>query len=392
MPRPIAAIIHRRALRHNLHVVAQRAGARKVWAVIKANAYGHGLERVLPAFAAADALALLDLAEAERARAAGWRKPIVLLEGFFEARDLVDVERLQLTAVVHSGEQIDWLSAWCRDGSHDPRRAARGAASEVGDESSAASGGAAASAALSVIVKFNTGMQRLGFGARDADAALARLLALPRVRLEAAMMHFANSDATNESSAAVSVQEQLEQFAALTRHWAGARSLANSAALFTQPAVRGESVRPGIALYGGTPIVGTSATAFDLQAAMTLQAQILSIQSVAAHSAVGYGSRWRAPRASRIAVVACGYADGYPRLAPDGTPVAIAGQRAQLVGRVSMDMITVDITDLPQAEVGTAVELWGTNIPIDEVAERAGTVGYELMCALAARVPVVVDE
>lgn len=362
MPRPIQAVIHLGALRHNLARAKDRAGARRVWAVVKANAYGHGLARVLPAFEAADGLALLDLDEAERARAAGWRKPILLLEGFFEPRDLEAVQRLNLTPVVHGDEQIAMLAA-------QPL-----------------------SAPVEVQVKVNTGMNRLGFAgaARFADA-VARLQAIAGLRVTTAVMHFANADVADAAGAAVVVPAQLAAFAAALGDWRGQRSVANSAALFLRDDVGGDWVRPGIALYGGAPSE-LPAAALGLRPAMTLRSRLLAVQTLRAGERVGYGSRWSAPRAARIGVVACGYADGYPRIAADGTPVAVDGRIAPLIGRVSMDMLTVDLTALPQAQPGSAVELWGAQVPIDAVAAGAGTVGYELMCALAPRVPVAVED
>ena len=358
MPRPIAALIHLDALRHNLARARAQAGARRVWAVVKANAYGHGIERALPALDAADGLALLDLAEAERARAAGWRKPILLLEGFFEPRDLELVERLRLSTVVHDQAQIEMLRAHRFNGSR-----------------------------IDVQVKFNTGMQRLGFALARAGAVLAELAAVESVQVSTLLMHFANADAADGGPGSAAVSAQLAAFHAVAAGWRGQTSVANSAALYLRPEVGGDWVRPGIALYGGTPASGTAAAQFGLRAAMTLQSRLIAVQSLQAGDCVGYGSRWRATKPCRIGVVACGYADGYPRVAPDGTPVAVDGRIVPLAGRVSMDMITVDLADAPQAQVGSPVEMWGAQVPIDAVAERAGTVGYELMCALAPRVP-----
>jgi alanine racemase len=360
MPRPIEALVHHDALRHNLARARQCAGGRRVWAVVKANAYGHGLERVLPALSAADGLALLDLAEAERARAAGWRKPILLLEGFFEARDLDLVARLDLATVVHDEAQVELL------GAH------RGAPIEVQ-------------------VKLNTGMNRLGFVPAQFGAVVARLQSLPAVRVTTAVMHFANADAADDGGPA-GVGAQRATFEHAVAGWQGRTSLANSAALFLRPDVGGDWVRPGIALYGGTPQAGTRASTLGLRAAMTLRSRLIAVQELRPGDCVGYGARWKATRACRVGVVACGYADGYPRVAPDGTPVAVDGQVVPLVGRVSMDMLTVDLSDAPQAGVGSTVELWGEQVAIDTVAELSGTVGYELMCALAPRVPVEVIE
>lgn len=359
MPRPILATVDLGALRHNLARARDAAHGRFVWAVVKANAYGHGLARALRAFADADGLALLDLDEAGRAREAGWRKPILLLEGCFEAADLAICSDHDLTTVVHCGEQLEMLER------HRPARP------------------------LSVHLKLNTGMNRLGFRPQRAVQAYERLRGLHSVRELTLMMHFANADRPRGATGPVPVAEQLDEFEGVTAEWPEPRSLANSAALFLHPEVGGDSVRPGISLYGGATDEDHPATSLGLRAAMTLTSRIIGVQTVEAGAAVGYGARFVARRRTRIGVVACGYADGYPRHAPDGTPVIVAGVRVPLAGRVSMDMITVDLTHVPEAGVGSPVELWGTQLPIDEVANAAGTVGYELMCALAPRVPVV---
>jgi alanine racemase len=362
MPRPILATIDLDAMRHNLALARRRAGARRLWAVVKANAYGHGLQRALRAFAEADGLALLDLDEAAQARDGGWRKPILLLEGFFSAADLPLVDALRLTPVVHDAAQIGMLA------------------------------GFRPAAPIEVYVKVNSGMNRLGFAPAQVAAALARLGELPGVRVAALMTHFANADRDDPEQPPGALAQQLRAFDEAASGWRGPRCLANSAALFLHPQVGGDAVRPGIALYGGTPMTGRPAASFGLRPAMSLTARVLTVQQVGAGETLGYGSHWRASRASRIGVLACGYADGYPRVAPNGTPVWVGGQRVPLVGRVSMDMITVDLTDAPRVGVGAEAELWGEHVPIDEVAERAGTVGYELMCALARRVPVAERE
>jgi alanine racemase len=358
VPRPVLATIDLAALRHNLARARAAARGRFVWAVVKANAYGHGLARALRAFAAADGLALLDLDEAGRARDAGWRKPILLLEGCFETADLAACSDLELTTVVHCGEQLEMLER------HRPARP------------------------LSVHLKLNTGMNRLGFRPQAAVQAYERLRGLHSVRELTLMMHFANADRPLGATGPVPVAEQLAEFEGITAEWPEPRSLANSAALFLRPEVGGDSVRPGISLYGGATDEHHPAASLGLRAGMTLTSQIIGAQVLEPGAAVGYGARFVAPRPMRIGVVACGYADGYPRHAPDGTPVLVAGTRVPLAGRVSMDMITVDLTHVPEAGVGSRVELWGAQLPIDEVAQAAGTVGYELMCALAPRVPV----
>lgn len=347
-------------MRHNLAAARERARGRSVWAVVKANAYGHGIESAVRAFAAADGLALLDLEEARRARAAGWTRPILLLEGVFEPGDVAACRALGLTVALHHDEQIRMFET------------------------------APAGLPIGVHVKLNTGMNRLGFDVADLPAVLDRLGTLPAVRIEALSMHFANADRRDQRIAPVAMVQQLANFEGACSTFDIPRSLSNSAALFLHPALAEAAVRPGIALYGATPDDRHPAAELGLRAAMTLSSRLISVRSLAAGEGVGYGSRFVAERSTRIGVVACGYADGYPRNAPDGTPVMVGGVRAPLAGRVSMDMITVDLGAAPDATIGTPVELWGGVLPIDEVAAHCGTVGYELMCALASRVPVEV--
>lgn len=361
MPRPISAVIDLPAMRRNLTVARRHARGRFVWAVVKANAYGHGLVRATRGFSEADGLALLDLNEAQRARDAGWQRPILLLEGCFEPRDLDVVAALKLTPVVHDEEQIDMLER------------------------------ARLPAPIDVYLKFNTGMNRLGFDVHDADRAASayrRTKASTNVAQLTLMIHFANADRAAGASGSADVAEQLDALDSVAHDWHEPRSFANSAALFLRPEVIGDSVRPGIALYGAATDESHTATELGVEPAMTLKSRLIAVQTLKAGQAVGYGSRFTASRATRVGVVACGYADGYPRNAPDGTPVLVDGVRVPIAGRVSMDMITVDLTSAPHAAVGSDVELWGANIPIDEVANLCGTVGYELMCALAPRVPV----
>ncbi len=383
--RPLQAFVDLAAMAHNLEQARARAGARPIWAVVKANAYGHGIENAVRAFAAADGLALLETGEAQRARAAGWRKPILLLEGVFDARDLAAVEALELTVVVHCIEQVALLES-----RRDPRT-------------------------VPVYLKIDTGMHRLGLTAAGLAAARARLAALANVRVIALMTHLANADRAGgagadrardagagdtggegvdgsvsrlgaHGTAVPTLDLQHAALRALGAGWTGGWSVSNSAALFLHEARVHEWVRPGIVLYGASPAAGVRADALGLKPAMCLQARVLAVREVAAGEHVGYGSLWTARRRSRIGVVACGYADGYPRAAPEGTPVWVGGRRAPLVGRVSMDMLTVDLSEVDAAAVGSAVELWGPHVPVDEVAERVGTVGYELLSRLPARV------
>ena len=366
MPRPIQALIHADALAHNLARARVAAGAARVWAVVKADAYGHGIERVYAGFAGADGFALLDLGEAERVRALGWRGPILLLEGCFEPRDLETCSRLALWHVVHCEAQIDWLS---RHKTHAPQR---------------------------VFLKVNSGMNRLGFAAPALRAAWHRLSALPQVAEVSLMTHFADADRPDGLARSLAAFEQA------TSDLPGARSVSNSAATLLQPALRErvpeDWVRPGIALYGSAPDHPAHDIAhWGLQPAMTLRTKLIAVQQLAAGDTVGYGSTYTARAPLRIGIAACGYADGYPRSAPGddarGTPVLVEGVRTRTVGRVSMDMIAVDLTPVPDAGFGSEVTLWGRGpagsvLAVDEVAHAAGTVGYELMCALARRVPV----
>lgn len=362
MPRPIEALIHPDAVAHNLAVARAATPDAKLWAVVKANAYGHGIERVYPGLQAADGIALLDLAEAERVRALGWRKPVLLLEGVFEARDLELCSRLNLWHAVHHDQQIDWLGA---HKTHQPHR---------------------------VFLKLNSGMNRLGFAPSAFRSAWARLNALPQVDEISLMTHFADADGPNGTAA------QMALFDEVTRDLPGERSVSNSAAILRHRGLRSDWVRAGILSYGSAPDYPEHDIAhWGLRPTMTLRAQLIATQQLQAGDAIGYGSRFRAEAPLRIGVVACGYADGYPRIAATGTPVLVDGVRCGIVGRVSMDMITVDLTPVPAARIGSEVTLWGRGpqgsvLSIDEAARGAGTVGYELMCALAQRVPVHVAD
>ena len=356
MPRPLVATIDLAAMRHNLAIARKCTPSSNIWAVIKANAYGHGLMRGMRAFSDADGLALIEVDNAVRLREMGWQKPILLLEGFFDASDLPLVATHQIQVAVHSIEQIDMVER------------------------------AMLSSPIDVHLKMNSGMNRLGFRPDTYRAAYERLSRLPAVRSISMMSHFANAD--DPANPSLPMQKQIQRFQSATEGLAGKRSMANSAAVLTRPDVAADWIRPGIMLYGGTPGGGT-AESFGLKPAMTLESEIIGIQRIEAGEAIGYGSRFRAERPMLTGVVACGYADGYPRHAPSGTPIIVDGVRTGLVGRVSMDMLNVDLTDVPNARIGSKVILWGEGLPIDEVAEAAGTIGYELMCALAPRVAVV---
>lgn len=363
MPRPLLATIHLDAMRHNLARARACAPGSRVWGVVKANAYGHGLARALRGFADADGLALIEFDRALQLRDWGWRKPILMLEGFFTPADLALMAAHGLNGAVHCHEQIAMLEV---------------------------AAPALPPGALNLHLKMNTGMNRLGFMPAAFAAAHARLRAIAAVGEITLMTHFANADELEHT--ALPMQEQLRRFQLGAAGLAGPRSLSNSAGVLRQAALGAELasdwVRPGIMLYGGSP-GSAPAAGFGLRPTMTLSSAIIGCQDIVAGDTVGYGSRFRASGPLRVGVVACGYADGYPRHAPEGTPVLVDGVATRLVGRVSMDMMTVDLGPAPGAKVGSAVTLWGRGLPIDTVAAAAGTIGYELMCALAARVAVV---
>lgn len=352
MPRPLVAVIHPQALQSNLAIARAARPQAKIWAIVKANAYGHGLEQGMRGFTDADGLSLVEWDAAVKLRELGWRKPIMMLEGVFEPSDLViaDLHRLQI--VVHSDEQLAMLKA------------------------------AHLSQPLDVHLKINTGMNRLGFAPDRVQQVYASLRALPTVREIAFLTHFANAENTQSE---LSVDAQYVHFTQAIAGLKGEISVANSAATLIQRQITTDWIRPGVMLYGASP-GGGSAASFGLQPAMTLQSQITAVQNLQPGDVVGYGSTFRADKPMRIGIVACGYADGYPRSAPTGTPILVNGQLTRVIGRVSMDMLTVDLSTLPDAGVGADVILWGKGLPIDDVAAAAGTIGYELMCALTPRV------
>ena len=352
MPRPIRAVVRASALRHNLARARAAAGESKIWAVVKANAYGHGLERAARALAGADGFALLDFQEAVRLRLAGVTQPILMLEGFFRPLDVNLLFKYGLTPVIHNPEQVELLKHMDFP------------------------------APLDLYLKVNSGMNRLGFGVDDLRVMYNSLRLLPRVREITLMTHFADAEGTG------GVHDQLRWFNELVSPFEAPRSLANSAALLRFKEAREGWVRPGLMLYGCSPFPDWSAADIGLEPAMTLASELIAVQNLAPGERVGYGFSFEAKAPMTIGVVACGYADGYPRHAPTGTPVLVNGRRTRTAGRVSMDMLCVDITDIEEAYIGTPVTLWGEGLSADEVAAAAGTVSYELLCALAPRVPV----
>ncbi|HEY7787220.1 MAG TPA: alanine racemase [Casimicrobiaceae bacterium] len=354
MARPLVAHVDLAALAGNLARVRTAAPGAEVLAVVKANAYGHGVARVLPALATADGLALVELDAAVQLRERGYRRPILLLEGFFEVRELDAIAAHSLAVVVHAADQVRMLEQ------------------------------ATLARPLDVYLKVNTGMNRLGVAPRDVRAMSERLSRASAVASLRLMMHFARSDEPD------GLAEPLARFASACAGLPYQRSLANSAGVVRYREIGGDVVRPGVMLYGATPFSERSAQSLGLAPVMTLRSQLIGVQALEAGASVGYGGTFAASRPMRIGVVACGYADGYPRHAQNGTPVLVNGHRVPTAGRVSMDMLTVDLSSVPQADVGSDVVLWGEGLPVDEVAAAAGTVGYELLCAVAPRVPFIV--
>jgi alanine racemase len=358
MSRPIQALIDLSAIEHNLSVVRRHAPRSRVLAVIKADAYGHGLLRAAEALSGADGFAMLELDAAIRLREAGYRQKILLLEGFFSIEELALIEQYHLSIVIHDREQLGMLCSYSPRGRFKPE----------------------------VFLKVNTGMNRLGFMPEQCPTAIERIrssCALDNITL---MTHFACAD---ESAGDESIGIQLKRFAATAagRHFAC--SLANSAAILRYPETHADWVRPGLMLYGASPLAERSAAELDLRPAMTISSKVIAVQTLRPGEGIGYGHAFRADVPMRVGVVAGGYADGYPRHAPTGTPVLVDGCRTRIIGRISMDMLHVDLSGLMRSGVGSTVTLWGKGLPVEEVAQAAGTVGYELLCALAPRMRIV---
>ncbi|MDR2261414.1 MAG: alanine racemase [Azoarcus sp.] len=341
--RPSRALIDLDALRHNYRLARQRHGGR-AFAVVKANAYGHGAIACARALAGeADGYAVAFVDEALALRAAGIDAPILLLEGVFDAAELIEAARHGLWPVVHHAAQIEMIEKTTLP------------------------------APLRIWLKVNSGMNRAGFPPGEARQAWERLAGSGKVRDCGFMTHFARADEPESTATA----GQIRCFDAATHGLPGERSLANSAAILAWPEAHRDWARPGIMLYGADPMPNETG---GLRPVMTLESRIVAVRELAAGEALGYGARFVAPRPVRVGLVAMGYADGYPRNAPDGAPVAVDGRITALAGRVSMDMLTVDLTALPDTGIGSAVELWGGQIPVNRIAQDAGAIAYELLC------------
>ena len=354
MSRLIRAVIDTDALRSNLRALRRCAPGARVVAVVKANAYGHGLIPTALALSEADAFGVARIDEGIALRAAGIAQPIVLLEGIFTSEELAEAALRSFDLVVHDARQIELLEK------------------------------SAAAQPLVLWLKIDTGMNRLGFRPEEFRAALARLQRLPTQPREVRLLtHLARAD---ERDAAATLQ-QLARFDALTRGVALARSIGNSAAILGTSAAHGDWVRPGIALYGVSPFADASAQSFGLAPVMSLETTVIATRRVARGEAVGYGAAWRAERDTPIAILAGGYGDCVPRSLANGAPVIVNGQRAPLVGHVSMDMLAVNVAEIADVQVGSRGVLWGTDLPVEEVAGHAGTIAYELLCRVSQRVP-----
>jgi alanine racemase len=352
MMRPARARINLQHLQHNFRHVQESAPASRVMAVIKANAYGHGMVNVAQALDAVDAFGVVGLEEAITLREAGCERRIVLLEGLFSAEDIALVNAYRLDVVIHHLSQLEML---------EQGRLTR---------------------ALDIWLKIDTGMHRLGFAPADVGAIAGRLRALSQGGTLRLMTHFACADEPDSAATG----EQIARFAEAGQGIAAERTLANSAAILAWPDSHADWVRPGIMLYGGSPFAGRDAQSLGLLPVMTLRTELIAVNAHRKGDAIGYGGSWRCPADMNVGVAAIGYGDGYPRHAPSGMPVLVNGKRAALAGRVSMDMICIELDSQADARVGDEVILWGDGLPVDEVAGLAGTLSYELLCGVSARV------
>lgn len=352
----VSATIDAEALRHNLEAVRARAPGCRVMAVIKANAYGHGLIEVARALEGADAFAVARVDEGLALRKAGIRKSVVLLEGVFEPEQLAAAAAAGFGLVVHNEEQVSLLR-------------------QPFD-----------SAPFEVWLKLDSGMNRLGLKGAAFAAAHAALQGMPGVRHPVGLMsHLASADLKDDPENAL----QLERFQQATAGLPGARSLANSAAMLNFAEAQADWIRPGLLLYGVSPLSGVSGAELGLRPVMTLHSRVIALKEVAPGERVGYGGAWTPKRVTSLAIAAVGYGDGYPRSLPSGSPVLVNGAPAQLAGRVSMDMIGIDVTDLRDAvKLGDPVLLWGPRLPVERVAALAGVIPYELLCGISQRVAV----
>jgi alanine racemase len=351
MPRPIEGIIDLQALRDNVALARRQAGGAGVFAVVKADAYGHGLDRVLPALDGAEGFAVVELDAALRLRTDDATRPVLLLEGFFDEQELSEISARGLSTVIHERAQLDMLLA------------------------------ATLPQPVPVFVKINTGMNRLGFSVSECPDVISKLRSCGAVADIVLMTHFADADGER------GVDWQLQPLLELVASTGLKMCAANSAALLRFPQTHGAWVRPGIMLYGASPFADKTAAQLGLRPVMTLQSRVIGVQTLTPGDCVGYGCTFVASKPTRIGIVAAGYGDGYPRHAPSGTPVLVAGREAKTVGRISMDTLCVDLGPLPEAGVGSPVTLWGDALAVEQIASAAGTISYELLTKVTRRVP-----
>jgi len=353
MSRPSFAFIDTQAFIANYRYAKSLAPAARAVAVIKANAYGHGAVALAHVLAAeADAFAVASTEEAMELRESGIENPILLLEGAFEPAEIDNAAAQNFALAIHTEKQLEWLLA------------------------------ARPEHALDVWLKADTGMHRLGFAPQEMQQVHARLSASPNVDQIILMSHFARADETAEPA----TERQLASFREARQGLQGAVSLANSAATLAWPQAHGDWIRPGIMLYGSSPLAAGHPAGIPLRPVMQLESQLIALHELSTGESIGYGARYTCSQPTRVGVVAMGYADGYPRHAPDGTPVAVNGQLTRLIGRISMDMLTVDLNDQPNAGIGDPVQLWGDLVSANEVARLSNTISYELFTGITRRV------
>lgn len=360
MSRATTATINLKALRHNLERVKQFAPNSQTIAVIKADGYGHGILRVAKVLEAADKFGVASLDEALSLRNKSIRKPIVLLEGVFETSEFSKAGLQNVEVVIHHISQLEMLEEYAR-------------------------GASAAASRINVWLKIDSGMHRLGFPPDIVPIVWQRLQAVSLVKEVYLMTHLANADNPKD----IVTKMQVKLFDQVTQGLEGQKSVANSGGIVGWPETHMDFVRPGIMLYGVTPFSTGSGADHQLEPVMTLSSELIAVNYQKKDAAIGYGGEWVCPEDMPVGVVAIGYGDGYPRHAPSGTPVLVNGKRSKLIGRVSMDMICVDLREQPNAQVGDPVVLWGDGLPVEEVARNAGTIAYELLCHVTQRVKFV---
>jgi len=359
MSRPTTVTIHLNALHHNLQRIKTIAPHSYILAMVKSNAYGHGIERIASALPHVDALGVACIEEGMMLRNAGIKQPIVLMEGLFSENELVLAANNYLTIIVHHIDQVIMLE---KNLHLNP---------------------------FSIWLKVDTGMHRLGFESSEIQKIYPRLMNCPSVKKPIGFMtHFAKADILNNSM----TQEQIDTFNATCSGMEGPKSLANSAGIIAWPSSHKDWVRPGIMLYGASPFAGYSGEEYGLKPVMSFSSRLIAIHRLSQGESVGYGGHWIAPEDMLIGIVGAGYGDGYPRHATNGTPVLVNGIKSQLIGRVAMDMLTVDLRHIPTANVGDPVLLWGSGLPVEEIAQCSDTIGYELLTRITQRVHVTVEE